>query len=325
MKQEKKRVVILATGGTIAGSGNPGESIGYKSGTLQVESILDSIPAIQKYAEIEAIQICNVNSDDIGSTIWINLAKEIEKQALRPDVTGIVVTHGTDTLEETAFFLNLVLDTEKPVVLTGSMRPATAISADGPMNLYEAIQTALEPESQNRGVLVQFAGKLYSARDVQKSDAHALCAMTGATTGACGTVCDGKVDYIWKSSKPHTSETEFSISSISSLPKVTVLYFNADADPELIKAAESISDGLVIAGAGAGEFSLSFAEAINQTEIPVVVSSRIANGRVEQATLICPKTIAAGDLSPQKAAILLRLALTKGSSRYEIKRMFETY
>lgn len=320
-----RKVIILATGGTIAGVGENGASIGYDSGSMTVESLLACVPLLETRAEIEARQVCNINSDDITAQIWIELAREIERQAAREDVAGIVVTHGTDTMEETAFFLNLVLNTPKPVVITGSMRPATAVSADGPMNILEAVSVAACPSSSGRGVLVQFAGNIYSARNVRKANTHAICAMDGGEAGACGSVCDGKVRFFWNNAFPHTSHTEFDLESIEQLPRVSVLFFHADADPALIKAAASISDGLVIAGAGAGEFSLDFKEELDRVDVPVVISSRICPGRTEQEALLCPHAIASRDLSPQKAAILLRLALLGHSERNEIERIFRTY
>lgn len=321
----RPKVVIFATGGTIAGVGEEGASIGYDSGSMTVDDLLRSVPLLGTRADIEARQVCNVNSDDISAKIWIQLAREIEREAAREDVSGIVVTHGTDTMEETAFFLNLVLKTSKPVVITGSMRPATAVSADGPMNILEAVSVAASPASAGKGVLVQFAGSIFSGRSIRKADTHAICAMDGSQDGACGTVCDGRVRYAWAPALPHTAATEFDVSNADDLPCVNVIFFNADASPALVEAAGRISDGLVIAGAGAGEFSLAFKDAIDKLDIPVVVSSRIGFGKVEQETMLCPQTIAAQDLSPQKAAILLRLALMNGASRDEVKRIFETY
>lgn len=321
----RPKVVILATGGTIAGVGEEGASIGYDSGSMTVSDLLRSVPLLETRADIEARQVCNVNSDDISAKIWIELAREIEREAAREDVSGIVITHGTDTMEETAFFLNLALNTSKPVVITGSMRPATAVSADGPMNILEAVSVAAHPASAGKGVLVQFAGSIFAGRSIRKADTHAICAMDGSQDGACGSVCDGCVRYTWAPAMPHTFQTEFDVADADDLPTVNVLFFNADASPALVEAAAAISDGLVIAGAGAGEFSLAFKDAIDKLDIPVVVSSRIGYGKVEQGTMLCPQTIAAQDLSPQKAAILLRLALLKGSDREQVKRIFETY
>ena len=322
---QRPKVIILATGGTIAGVGEEGTSVGYDPGTLTVSDLLSSVPSLEARAQIEAEQVCNVNSDDITASIWLDLARAIESFAQREDVCGIVVTHGTDTMEETAFFLNLVLSTSKPVVITGSMRPSTAISADGPMNILESVAVAAHPSSAGRGVLVQFAGDIYCARSVRKTHTHAVCAMDGGEQGACGAVCDGKVHYFWAPEQPHTTAAEFGVDRMSAMPRVNVIFFSVDASPELVTAAASISDGLVIAGAGAGEFSLGFADAINALSIPVVVSTRVGAGPVPEETLICQKSISAGNLSPQKAAILLRLAIAQGADEDGIRRIFATY
>ena len=321
----RKKVVILATGGTIAGVGAAGKSVGYESGQLSVDDLIAAAPEIQDVADIEAYQICNVNSDDITAPIWLELAHAIQDLSLRSDVTGFVVTHGTDTMDETAYFLNLVLKTGKPVVLTGSMRPSTATSADGPMNLYQAVVTAAMQESRAKGVLVAFSGRLYNARDVQKTSTHSLTTMSGGENGSCGTIRDDKVFYTSQTTKRHTGDTEFDVSSLLDLPKVQVLYFNVDADPDLVTYAAQHADGLVIAGAGGGEFSKKFAEAIAQVDVPVVVSSRVGSGVIMASTMACENAIPGNDLPPMKAAILLRLALTVTKDRTAIAHMFRVY
>ena len=320
---EKKHIVILATGGTIAGVGAAGKSVGYASGQVGVDDLLASAPEIANTATIEAHQVCNVNSDDITSAIWLDIARSINEYAARPEVDGFVITHGTDTMDETAYFLNLVLKTDKPVIITGSMRPHTATSADGPMNLYQAVVVAACPMSRGRGVQVVFSGRIYSARDVQKASTYAMASMSGGENGSCGIVRDELVLYTSVSTKLHTLATEFSADDLADLPRVSVVYFNVDADPALITAAASISDGLVVAGAGGGEYSLLFKNTLAALDIPVVVSSRIGSGIVMSATV--PVGIAANDLPPQKAAILLRLALACSASEAEITHMFEIY
>lgn len=321
----KKRIVVLATGGTIAGVGEEGKSTGYQSGALGVEDLLAAAPQIGSVAELESHQVCNVNSDDISAPVWIDLARAIHEHAARPEVDGFVITHGTDTMEETAFFLNLVLKTEKPVIITGSMRPATATSADGPMNLYQAVVCAANEQSVGRGVQAVFSGRIFGARDVQKISANAMEAMSGVTSGSCGLICDDLVLYTSQGMRPHTVRTEFDVQGLTDLPKVNVLFFGVDADPALVGMAASISDGLVVAGAGAGEFSLAFAQALEALDIPVVVSSRIGSGIVPPAFHLCANAIPAADLPPQKAAILLRLALTRTTDHAEIRRIMETY
>ena len=334
-----KNIVILATGGTIAGAGEQGKDIGYKSGSIEAQTLIDAVPELKNVANIFVEQVCNINSDDITSEIWISLAlriKELSENGFgdsQKNVDGFVIMHGTDTMEETAFFLSLVLNTAKPVVLTGSMRPATAAEPDGPANLLFAVKCAVEqslqrPEraegtagsvilspfdklrvnsvegSSDSPVLIAFAGKLMDSRTVQKIHANDLDAF--AEIGAA-----------------QSSWPTFDIASLRSLPKVSVLYFHADADASLISFAAERSAGVVIAGAGAGEFSQSWAAAIAeivaQKKIPVVISSRINRGCIVPEQLLVPGTIAAYGLPPAKAAVLLRLALTVTNDVVEIQ------
>ena len=321
----RKKVVILATGGTIAGVGEEGKTSGYKSGTLTAEDLIRAVPQITSVAEIETVQVCNENSDDLTDKIWLEIAGIINKMAKDPDIAGFVITHGTDTLEETAYFLNLTLKTEKPVVLTGSMRPATSISADGSMNLYEAACVAASKEAIGQGVLVVFSDRIFSARSVTKTSTYHVTAIAAGEFGAAGVVRDGKV-YLYESSQRlHTTNTEFDVAELNKLPKVSIVYFAIDADAELLKFAAEHSDGLVIAGAGAGEFSKLYKAVIDGLKIPVVISSRINDGIIIPSNLLCQNTIAADNLPPQKAAILLRLALTKTKDPELIRKMFSIY
>lgn len=319
------KVVILATGGTIAGVGEQGKSEGYKPGTLTAEDLINAVPEIKDVAELNAIQICNVNSDDITGEIWLELANTINSMAADPDVRGFVVTHGTDTLEETAYFLDLTVKTDKPVVLTGSMRPSTSISADGPMNLYEAVCVAASDEAVGQGVLVVFADQIYSSRFVEKRSTYNVTAITSDEMGAIGIVRDGSVFLYETVSRPYTTATEFDVSETEALPRVSILYFAVDADPELLKFAAEHSDGLVIAGAGAGGYSGKFEEIIEGLSIPVVISSRTGDGIILPADLLNAETIPADNLPPHKAAVLLRLALTETTDTELIREMFEKY
>lgn len=313
-----KNIVILATGGTIAGAGEQGKDIGYKSGSIKAQTLIDAIPELKNVANICVEQFCNINSDDVTSEIWIALAKRIQELLQREDVDGIVIMHGTDTMEETAFFLSLTLggsapndsgNVAKPVIMTGSMRPATAAEPDGPANLLFAVKSAVEMDAKNDAdVYVAFAGKLMSARSVQKIHANDLDAFAEVNGGA-------------------NVAPAFNISSLQSLPCVSVLYFNADADAELVRFAAERSAGLVIAGAGAGEFSRAWVDALTdaiaEKNIPVVISTRINRGRIVPEQLLVPGTIAAYDLPPAKAAVLLRLALTVTNDPVAIQKIFE--
>ena len=321
----RPKVVVLATGGTIAGVGDPGKVAGYKPGTLTAEMLLWGVPEIDEVADIEAIQICNVNSDDITAEIWLTLAETINRMAADPDITGFVITHGTDTMEETAYFLNLTVKTDKPVVLTGAMRPATALSADGPLNLYEAVCVAASEEAVGQGVLIVFSDRIFAARTMTKTSTYSVTAISAGETGCIGIVRDGTVYLYEHPSRKHTTESEFDVSGLKTLPKVSLLYFSVDADPELLRFAAEHSDGLVIAGAGAGEFSEKWIEIINGLSIPVVISSRIDDGVITKENLLCANTVAADTLSPQKAAILLRLALTGNVTQEYLEELFLQY
>lgn len=323
--ENKGKIVVLATGGTIAGVGEAGKTAGYKPGSLTAEELLSAVPELSDIAEIEAVQVCNVNSDDMTDEVWLKLANTINEMASDPDVKGFVITHGTDTMEETAYFLNLTVKTDKPVVLTGSMRPSTSISADGPMNLYEAVCVAASDEAVGKGVLTVFSDRIYAARSVTKTSTYNVMAISAGEMGAIGVVRDGVV-YLYESpTKVHTEETEFSLEGLSDLPDVSILYFYVDADPELLKFAAQHSDGLVIAGAGAGEFSEKWIKVIEGLSIPVVISSRIDDGVITKDNLLCENTVAANNLSPQKAAILLRLALTGDTSQDRLEELFRKY
>ena len=322
----KPKIVVLATGGTIAGVGEAGKTAGYKPGALSAEELLFAVPQLADIAEIEAIQICNVNSDDITAEVWLTLAGTINEMAKDPDIKGFVITHGTDTMEETAYFLNLTVKTDKPVVLTGSMRPATSISADGPMNLYESVSVAASDYAVGKGVLIVFSDRIYAARTAAKTSTYSVMALSAGETGSIGIVRDGLV-YLYESpSRKHTTDSEFDISGLTSLPKVSILYFAVDAAPELLRYAAEHSDGLVIAGAGAGEFSEKWIEIIRDLTIPVVISSRIDDGVITRDNLLCANTVSANNLSPQKAAILLRLALTQGAmSQEQLEELYLQY
>lgn len=323
--ESKPKIVILATGGTIAGVGEAGKTEGYKPGSLTAEDLVAAVPQLADVAEIEAIQICNLNSDDMTAEVWLTLAHTINEMAEDPGVKGFVITHGTDTMEETAYFLNLTVRTDKPVVLTGSMRPSTSISADGPMNLYESVCVAASEEAVGQGVLVVFADRIYAARSVTKTSTYDVMAISAGETGDVGIVRDGVVFLYESPSKRHTVRSEFDVSGLETLPKVTILYFAVDASPELLQYAAEHSDGLVIAGAGAGEFSQKWIDIINELTIPVVISSRIDDGVITKDNLLSKNTVAANNLPPQKAAILLRLVLTNKFHQERLEEMFLQY
>ncbi|MGN1163189.1 MAG: asparaginase [Candidatus Ornithospirochaeta sp.] len=323
----KKKVVVLATGGTIAGTGRPGAATAYESGTLSIGKIASSVYGLEDLADLEEIQVANINSDDITSSIWLRLAKTINEAAKRDDVDGFVITHGTDTMEETAYFLHLVLKTDKPVVVTGAMRPSTATSADGPMNLYQAVTVAASEKARGMGVMCVFSDSIYSARDFQKLSTTSVTAFGGRDFGMMGYVLDGNVMLYSSSTRPHTVESEFSAEGLETLPKVGILLFHVDADPSLVETVASASDGLVLVGAGNGNYSKAYNEAIGRTSVPVVRTSRIANGMiVPDSTFDKWGNVIVGDnLAPTKARILLQLSLTKTKDISRIREFFRKY
>ncbi len=327
-RSDLRKVIILGTGGTIAGVGTPGLTTGYFSGGMDIDSLITGIPGLKDLAWLVGEQIVNVNSDDITQKDWLKLTERINELAGRSDIAGFVVTHGTDTLEETAFFLNLTVKTRKPVVITGAMRPATALSPDGPFNLYQAVALASSPDAYGKGVLAVFSDAIYSARDVQKGSTFHVDAFSSDDFGCLGYIRDTKPYFYNAPVKKHTVDTEFDVRDLTELPKVSIAYFHVDADPEILRFQMEKSDGLIIAGAGNGEMSLLWeaeVRALEDSGKPIVITSRIHDGIVTLHENL-PANVFSGDtLYPQKARILLMLALTKTRDIPTIRRIFENY
>ena len=202
-------VVILATGGTIAGVQPKEGEPGYKSGSLSIDALIKGAPGIEKLARLDGEQIASIGSQDMNDVVWGKLAKRANELLAQPDVDGIVVTHGTDTLEETGFFLGLVLKSNKPVVLVGSMRPATSQSADGPLNLYNGVAVAADPASQGRGVMVVVNDEVHTGRDVHKTHTTSVSTFVSTTRGTIAKVYYGKVRYGYVPTYKHTVTSEF--------------------------------------------------------------------------------------------------------------------
>lgn len=325
----KKNIIIIATGGTIAGSGEAGKAADYQAGRIDVSEIVQSVPAISDLANLTTIQMCNVDSNDMDEEKWCRLRDLINLYGADPSVAGIVVTHGTDTLEETAFFLNLTIAHQKPVVITGSMRPATATSADGPMNLYQAIALATSEEAKGAGVLALFSDTIYSGRDIQKINSYKTDAFEIGDFGCLGYMRDDHVYFLSKTDKPHTAHSIFSQHEIHSLPKVAIAYYHCGADSHLLSTLSDNCEGLVIAGSGSGNYSSAWKEQIHfLSESKIIVrSSRVLQGIVFDSSAFDPyqDTIPSYTLSPQKARILLMLALSISKDKKQIRTFFETY
>ena len=230
----KPHIVIIGTGGTIVSSGASGAQMtGYSIQGLDVRSIISAVPALAEIANIDALPLLNIGSSNIKLSDWLKLTCTINKLAEDPKIHGFVITHGTDTMEETAFFLNLTLKTEKPVVLTGSMRPATAISADGPLNLLNAVRLASSKQAWNKGVLVSLNGQIHGARDVSKTNTVSVETFCSLTSGPLGYIIGEDIDFLTQSVKPHTLSSKFHISEsfkAEDFPRVEIILSHADED-----------------------------------------------------------------------------------------------
>ncbi|WON78199.1 L-asparaginase 2 [Serratia sp. UGAL515B_01] len=323
-------VTLLATGGTIAGGGESATQSNYTAGKLGVEALVNAVPELKKVANIQGDQVVNIGSQDMNDEVWLKLAKKINADCTKTD--GFVITHGTDTLEETAYFLDLTVKCDKPVVLVGAMRPATAMSADGPFNLYNAVITAADPLSAKRGVLVAMNDVVLDGRDVTKTNTTGVQTFQSPNFGPLGYIHNGKIDYQRSPQRKHTTETPFDVSKMNELPKVGIIYNYANASDAPAKAllAEGY-EGIVSAGVGNGNLYKSVFDTLATAAhngIAVVRSSRVPTGSTtEDAEVDDSKFgfVAAGTLNPQKARVLLQLALTQTKDAKQIQAMFNQY
>jgi L-asparaginase len=326
------RVKILATGGTIAGAGNAADRAGYKAGALPIDELLAAVPQIHKIANVTGEQIASVGSQDISVAIWQKLAVRINEIFEKNEADAVVITHGTDTQEETSYFLDLTVHYKNTVVITGSMRPATGISADGPKNLFDAVTVAASPSSKGRGVLVCFNEGIYDGRDVVKISTTKLNAFASPNTGPLGQVYDGKVEYYSTSLREVNVGSPFTVKLDSKIPRVDIVYMYADAPASLIncEVADGVK-GLVIAGVGNGNFDKAYTEAISaavKKGVIVCRASRCVSGRVVLEDEINDKelgTIVSDDLNPQKARILLMLGLMNTNDKARLQEYFFKY
>ena len=316
--RELPSVRILATGGTIAGAASGESAYGYKSGTFKVDDLIKAVP--------------NIGSQDMNDAVWLKLAKRVNAVLGERKIDGVVITHGTDTMEETAFFLNLVVKSDKPVVMVGSMRPATAISADGPANLYNAVAVAADPAARGRGVMVVLNDEIHNARNVVKMDTTNVETFHSPNRGAAGLIHTGKIAWFEKMDRRHTNKSEFSIADRDSLPRVDIIYAHANMSPDLINAAlENGAQGLVIAGVGDGNMTAPALEALTSAAkqgTAIVRSTRLPTGLVLRNNEVSDDKlglVASGELNPAKSRVLLQLALTKTKDPLRIQKIFEEY
>jgi len=334
MGQEKKlpNVVILATGGTIAGAGASSTGSAYTSGQVKIEAMIDAVPNIRALANLRGEQTANVGSQDMSVKVWLDLAKRINELLATKDVDGIVITHGTDTQEETAYFLNLVVKSDKPVVLTGSMRPSTALSAEGPLNLYNAVAVAASPIAKGYGVMVVMNDEIHSAHGVKKMMTTPVQTFQSPEEGMIGSVIFGDVVFFHKPHGLNTVNSEFSVDGVTALPRVDIVYGCADMSADLIDLmVKAGAKGIVIAGVGDGNMNAATLEAAKKAAkngIWVVRASRVPVGAVLVKGEVNDKeygTICADELNPQKARVLLMLALLKQRSWDDMQKLFLEY
>lgn len=325
-----KTIAIVATGGTIAGTGQQGKTVAYRAGEMNVNEIIKTIPMIQDIAYIKEYQLMNVDSNEMGPKQWIVLSNTINDLLKNQDIDGVVVTHGTDTLDETAYFLTLTLHTSKPVVITGAMRPATATSADGPYNLYQAVSLASHDEASHHGVMGLFSNTIFSGRDIQKVNNYKLDAFDQKSFGCLGYMQDEKVYFFSRTFKIHTLASCFSKNQLTDLPEVAIAYFYAGASPKILYDLAKYHEGIVIAGSGNGNYSQDWLKAINDLSnegIVFVRASRVSHGIVFDDEIFDPLhyCIAANTLTAQKARVLLMLALSQTHQHAEIEEIFNEY
>ena len=328
----KSNVVILATGGTIAGAAATGTQAGYTSGAVNIDAMIAGVPGITELANIKGEQISNVGSQDMSFDILLKLANRINELAKSPAVDGIVITHGTDTMEESAFFLNLTVKTDKPVVMVGSMRPSTAVSADGPLNLYNAVGVAADPKAAGRGVLVVMNDQIQGAHSLTKTSTTAVQTFMSPLRGLVGVANYGKNDYYTSPEWTHTTKSEFDVTGVTKMPRVDVIFASVDMSPDLIDCAvQNGAKGIVIAGVGNGNINkASVTAAANAAKKGVIVvrSSRVPTGAVGRNVELNDDElalVASDELNPQKARILLSLALLKTRTPEQVQKLFYTY
>jgi len=334
------RVRLVATGGTISNR---------TGGRLSAEELVKSMPGVERYARPEFEQFTNLASSELTLDHWLGIAKRLNELLADPEMGGLVVTSGTDTLEELAYFLNLSVRSEKPVVVVGSMRNPSTLGYEGAANLLEGFRVAASPEARGKGVLVVLNDEINAAREVTKTDALRLGTFQTRGYGVLGVVDADRVVFYRTLLKRHTAKSEFDVSSLSSLPRVDVILVYQGADGDLIKAAvDAGAQGIVIAGAGAGATSGTQQAAITNAlkkGVVVVTTTRAGSGRIAPprrgsdaqppfgggaaTNPLTPeerlRRIAGEDLAPVKARVLLMLALAKTHDPREIQRMFSEY
>ena len=332
--QAKPKIKVLATGGTIAGAQATQADAGYKSGTFSVNDLIKAVPQLTNVAELSGEQIANIGSQTMNHEVWLKLAARCNELLAQDDVDGIVITHGTDTMEETAYFLSLVVHSDKPVVLVGSMRPATAISADGPINLYNAVALAASPEAKGRGPLVVLNDTIHFAREAQKMHTTRMDTFQSPNRGIAGMMNTGKAFFYSMNTTRLGTRSEFSVDgkSVGDLPRVEVIYSYANLGPEVVDfLVKDGVKGIVLDGVGDGNSTDAVIAALGQAAkkgVAVVRCSRTGSGVVDRNVEVNDDKlgfIAGMELSAQKARILLMLGLMQTDDTKKLQQYFMEY
>nr|WP_305465517.1 L-asparaginase 2 [Photobacterium leiognathi] len=297
-----------------------------------IDTLINAVPEITQIADVSGEQVANIGSQDMNDQVWLTLAKRVNELLAKDNVDGIVITHGTDTMEETAYFLNLTVKSDKPVVLVGAMRPSTAMSADGPVNLYNAVITAADSDSKGRGVLMAMNDVILDARDVTKTNTTAVDTFKSPNFGELGYIHNGDAIYQRSPECHNTSDSKFDISKINNLPKVGIVYNYSNTSDLPVKALiDAKFDGIVSAGVGNGNiYKGIFDQLVKASKggIMVVRSSRVPTGATTLAAEVDDSKygfVASGTLNPQKARILLMLSLTQTHDYKDVQKMFQYY
>jgi len=331
--KKKPKIVILATGGTIAGASASQTDAGYQSGAVGVDALLQAVPQLKDLADCTGEQVASIGSQDMNDEVWLKLAKRVNELLASADVDGVAITHGTDTLEETSYFLHLVVKSDKPVVMTGSMRPSTAMSADGPLNIYNAVGIAADPKARGRGVLVTIDDDIHSAHDLVKTHTTDVGTFSSGEPGNIGAVLFGVSTWYRTPAQRHTKASELGIPATqATLPRVDIIYAHANMSPDIItSAAKSGAKGIVIAGVGDGNLTAPAMEAVKQViaqGVVVVRSSRVNGGIIRRNIEVNDDqtgTVASMELNPAKARVLLQLVLLKTSDAKKVQDYFDRY
>ena len=323
-------VEVLATGGTIAGAGQSATDTAYTAGKVSVNHLVAAVPQLAEIANVIPKQVVQIGSQDMTDDVWLTLVKTINQDCNKVD--GFVVTHGTDTMEETAYFVNLTAKCEKPIVFVGAMLPSTGLSADGPKNLYNAVVVASTKEAGGRGAMVAMDDKIISARDVIKTNTTSVETFQGANFGTMGYIFNSKVHFANTPDTPHTNDTPFDVSKLDKLPKVGIVYNYSNVPAEPLKALlDAGYEGIVTAGVGNGNIHKNLFPLLEKAAkdgVAVVRSSRVPTGSATKDAEIDDKKygfVAGQFLNPQKARVLLQLALTKTKDPAKIQEYFDKY